>query len=304
MLRRSRPHWLLWPTDMGKRLLLIDGTNFFYRSFFAIRNLSTRDGRPTNAVYGFVRACHQLFDLLSPTHVAVAWDAGVPQARLDLIPDYKANRPPMPDALRSQYPHIEEFLVQSRIPLVRLQGEEADDVLASLTCWAERDGADVLVATSDKDMYQLVGDHVRVVPAAKEAPLIDGKGVLEKTGVHPRQIVDWLALTGDTVDNIAGVPGMGPKTAAKLLQTFDSLSELWSRIESVDSVKWKESLLTHRDLIERNRVVVRLNGGLECSPGWPAMERKVEEAGRMRAFYESMEFHSLLKALDQPSLLL
>jgi len=289
---------------MGQRLLLIDGTNFFYRSFYAIKNLSTRGGCPTNAVFGFIRACHQLFDMLAPTHVAVAWDAGVTQARLSLIPDYKAHRPPMPEALRSQYPHIEEFLLQARIPLVRLQGEEADDVLASLACWAEADGAEILVATSDKDMYQLVRDSTRIVPAAKDVPLIDSRGVLGKTGVHPRQIVDWLALTGDTVDNIAGVPGLGPKTAARLLQKFESLTELWNRIDEVESVKLKESLLSHRDLIERNRIVVRLNGGLVCSPGWLAMERRVEEDGRLRSFYERMEFHSLLKALDQPSLLL
>jgi len=289
---------------MGRRLLLVDGTGFFYRSFFAIKNLSTQDGRPTNAVFGFIRACHQLCDILSPTHVAVAWDAGVPEARLALIPDYKAQRPPMPDALRVQYPLIEEFLQRAQVPLVRLQGEEADDVLASLACWAEAEGAETLMATSDKDMYQIVRDGIRIVPALKDAPLIDQQGVFEKTGVYPVQIVDWLALTGDAVDNIAGVPGLGPKTAAKLLQKFGSVPELWSRINEVEAEKLRESLLNHRERIDRNRIVVKLNGGMECSPGWTAMERQAEVAERLRPFYEKMEFHSLLQAMDQPRLLL
>lgn len=288
---------------MGHRLLLIDGNGFFYRSFFAIRNLSTRDGRPTNALFGFIRACHQLLETLAPTHVVVAWDGGVPHARLSLVPEYKAQRPPMPDALRAQYPDIVDYLDRARIPMVRMEGEEADDVLASLSDWAVREGSEVLMATSDKDMYQMVGDRTRIVPAAKDAALIDSDGVLEKTGVYPHQIVDWLALTGDTVDNIAGVPGMGPKTAARLLGRFESIDGLWRRMEEVEPVKLRQSLEEHREVVERNRKVVRLDRGLPCSPGWTVMERRMEEAERMRPFYEKMEFHSLLKGLDQPMLL-
>jgi len=288
---------------MERRLLLIDGNGFFYRSFFAIRNLSTKDGHPTNAVFGFIRACHQLVDALAPTHVVVTWDGGVPQARLNLVPGYKAQRPPMPDALRCQYPDIADYLDRARIPLVRLEREEADDLLASLTEWAVKQGAEVLMATSDKDMYQMVGEKTRIVPAAKDAPLIDGRGVLEKTGVHPRQIVDWLALTGDAVDNIPGVAGLGPKTAARLLGVFDSLEGLWPRLEEVESAKVRDALRANRELVERNREVVRLNRNLSCSPGWEAMARKAEDAERMRPFYERMEFHSLLKGMDQPLLL-
>ncbi len=288
---------------MEHRLLLIDGNGFFYRSFFAIRNLSTRDGQPTNAVFGFIRACHQLFEVLGPTHVAVAWDGGVPRARLDLIPDYKAQRPPMPDALRAQLPHIAEFLERAQIPMIRIEGEEADDVLASLSDWAVKQDAEVLMATSDKDMFQVVGERTRIVQAAKDAPLIDSDAVKEKTGVLPRQIVDWLALTGDAVDNIPGVPGLGPKTAARLLGVFGNLDELWRRLPEVESVRLRDSLVQFRSVVDRNREVVRLNGSLQCSPGWPLMERRTEEAARMRSFYEKMEFHSLLKGMDQPMLL-
>lgn len=288
---------------MTHRLLLIDGNGVFYRSFFAIRNLSARDGHPTNAVFGFIRACHQWIDMLSPTHVAVAWDGGVPRERLNLIPEYKAQRPPMPDALRAQLPDISEFLDRAMIPMIRLEEQEADDVLASLAEWAVGQGAEVLMATSDKDMFQVVGDRMRIVPAAKDAPLIDSAAVLEKTGVHPAQIVDWLALTGDTVDNIPGVPGLGPKTAARLLGLFQDLDALWLRLAEVESARLRDSLVQNRAIVERNRQVVRLNRGLECSPGWTAMERKAEESARMRSFYERMEFHSLMKGMEQPTLL-
>lgn len=288
---------------MTHRLLLIDGNGVFYRSFFAIRNLSARDGHPTNAVFGFIRACHQWVDMLSPTHVAVAWDGGIPQGRLNLIPEYKAQRPPMPDDLRAQLPDISEFLDRAGIPMIRLQGEEADDVLASLAEWAVGQGAEVLMATSDKDMFQVVGDRMRIVPSAKDAPLIDSAAVLEKTGVHPGQIVDWLALTGDAVDNIAGVPGLGPKTAAKLLGLYRNLDDLWLRLAEVEPVRLRESLAKHRAVVDRNREVVRLDRGLECSPGWMAMERKKEESARMKSFYERMEFHSLMKGMEQPMLL-
>lgn len=288
---------------MDRRLLLIDGTGLFYRSFFAIKNLSTRAGSPTNAIFGFIRACHQLKESLRPSHLAVAWDGGAPQTRLSLVPEYKAQRPGMPDALRAQYEGIVDYLEQAQIPLIRMEGQEADDVLASVAEQGVRDGADVLVATSDKDMYQIVGNRTRIVPAAKDAPLVDPAGVVEKTGVHPWQIVDWLALTGDTVDNVPGVPGLGPKTAARLLQAYESVDELWRRIREVESEKLRENLLRHREVVERNRKVMRLDAGLPCSPGWNAMVNRAEEPERMRPFYERMEFHSFLKAVDQPLLL-
>jgi DNA polymerase-1 len=209
----------------------------------------------------------------------------------------------MPDALRCQYPLIEEFLALARISLVRLPGEEADDVLASMARLAEVEGVETLIATSDKDIYQLVSERTQVVPAAKDSPLVDIKGVVEKTGVFPCQIVDWLALTGDAVDNIGGVPGMGPKTAAKLLQKFESLKGVWDRIDEVESVKMREILLSNRELIERNRSVVKLNDELHCSPVLNSMERQAEDPKRLRSFYERLEFHSLLKVMEQPMLL-
>lgn len=283
-------------------LLLVDGTGLFYRSFFAIKGLSVHGGQPTNAVFGFVRALHQMAETWKPTHLAVAWDGGSPADRLALLPDYKAQRPPMPDALRVQYEPIKEFLGCAGIPLIRLDQQEADDVLATLAHWAERDGSDVLVASSDKDLYQLVTDRVGIITTGKDDPRIDAAGVLHKTGVQPSQIVEWLALTGDQVDNIPGVGGLGPKTAARLLAQFGSLEAMWARLGEVESLPLREKLMAARSLVEKNLKLVSLRDDLDCVPGWPGLEFRTETPERMRPFYERMEFHSLVRTLDQPEL--
>ncbi len=287
-----------------RRLLIIDGTGHLYRSFFAIKVLSRHDGTPTNAVFGFIRAIHQCLQVWRPTHLAVAWDGGTPQARLDLLPTYKAQRPPMPDPLRVQIAPIFEYLERAAIPVVRLDRQEADDVIASLTAWAGREGADeVLIASSDKDLFQMVDDHVSIMGASKDDPRVGPDAILEKTGVLPRQIVDWLALTGDSVDNIPGVEGIGAKTAARLLGQFGSVEALWPRLSEVEPERIRTRLGEARTRVETNVRLVRLLRDLDCSPGWEAMAVKPEAPGRLRPFYEHMEFHSFLKGMEQPDLL-
>lgn len=288
----------------SKRLLLVDGTGHLYRSFFAIKDLSRQDGTPTNAVFGFVRAVHQLQQAWQPTHLAVAWDGGTPVERLVRLPTYKAQRPPMPDALRLQIAPVMEFLACAGIPLLRLDRQEADDVLASLAAWAVAEGAaEVLIATSDKDLFQLVDDKVSLVAPAKDTPRIGREAVHLKTGVYPEQIVDWLALTGDAVDNIPGVDGVGAKTAAKLLAQFGSLDAVLCRLAEVTPDRLREKLEGGRARVELNRTIVALRRDLDCSPGWEAMAVRPESSERMAAFYTRMEFHSLARGLEQPSLL-
>ena len=197
--------------------LIIDGTAVAYRAFYAIAGLTSPSGQPTNAVFGFIRMLRQLERNLRPTHRVVVFDGGLPAERVEKCPEYKAQRTPMPDDLRSQFKPMEEFLESARIPAVRVEGQEADDVMATLTRQARAQGWDVVMATSDKDMFQLVTDHVRLVAPSKANEQMGPKEVFEKTGVWPEKVVDWQALTGDTVDNIAGVPGIGAKTAARLL---------------------------------------------------------------------------------------
>jgi DNA polymerase-1 len=285
-----------------KRLLLVDGTQLFYRSFFGIKNLATHDGVPSNAVFGFIRGIHQLIEGRSPSHLAVVWDGGIPPARRALLPEYKAQRPPMPDALRSQYPFIVEFLACASLPLVRVDLEEADDLLASLVQWAEPEADEVMVATCDKDLFQMVSAKTVLLGWGKEDKPAGRQAVFDKTGVYPEQIVDWLALTGDTADNISGVEGVGAKTAAKLLATYRTVEGIFREIETVQPDRIRMRLLADRPKVERNLALVRLNTAMTCSPGWPALEFRPERPAAMRPFYARMEFHSLIKGCDQGEL--
>lgn len=287
-----------------RRLLIIDGTGHLYRSFFAIKALSRHDGTPTNAVFGFIRAVHQFKQVWRPTHLVVTWDGGTPQARLDLLPTYKAQRPPMPDPLRSQIAPIFEYLERAAVPVIRLEREEADDVIASLAAWAEREGVDeVLIASSDKDLFQVVDDRVSIIGTSKDEPRVNADAIRLKTGVLPGQIVDWLALAGDSVDNIPGVEGIGSKTAARLMGQFGSLEALWPRLSEVEPERIRTRLGEARSRVETNVRLVRLLSHLDCSPGWAAMAVTPEVPERLRPFYESMEFHSFLKGMEQPDLL-
>lgn len=285
-----------------KRLLLVDGTQLFYRSFFGIKALTTHDGVPSNAVFGFVRGIHQLIEGRLPSHLVVVWDGGIPAARRSLLPEYKAQRPPMPDALRAQYSAIVEFLECAAIPLIRIEHEEADDILASLAHWAEPEAGEVIVATCDKDLYQMVSDKTVMIGWGKEDKAAGRHEVFEKTGVYPEQIVDWLALTGDAVDNISGVDGVGTKTAAKLLAEFGTVKALYDGIDSVKPERIRERLVADRQKVERNLALVRLDSAMNCSPGWDCMRVRPENPFKMRPFYARMEFHSLMKGCDQGEL--
>ncbi|MFH0881186.1 MAG: 5'-3' exonuclease H3TH domain-containing protein [Lentisphaerota bacterium] len=281
-------------------LLLVDGTAVAYRAFYAIAELSMHDGRPTNALFGFIRMLQQLEHIWKPGYCAVVFDGGLPEERLALLPEYKAQREAMPDSLRGQFPLIEEFLACRGIPSIRVQGEEADDVLASMAKKAVEQSWDVLMATSDKDMFQTVSDRVGIVSPSKTGDRMGPQEVFVKTGVYPSLIVDWQALTGDTVDNIPGVPGIGPKTAAKLLGQFGSLDQLWSRLGEVDSVRIRSLLEAHKDAVQRNLAMMKLKTDLSGFPDWTAMKWMPADGARMNPFYEKMELHSFVEKGRDP----
>ncbi len=281
-------------------LLIIDGTAFAYRAFYAIANLSTHDGRPTNAVYGFIRMCQQLRDIWRPDRMLAVFDGGLPRARVERLPTYKAQRDPMPDALRGQFAGIEEYLGLAGIRHLRIEGEEADDVMASYARLAVTRGADALLATSDKDLFQLVDDRVSIVPPTKMEARMGPAEVRAKTGVEPAQIVAWQALIGDTVDNIPGIPGIGPKTAADLLNRFGSLDEIWKRLEEIPSDRIRRLLRENRELVERNTALMKLRTDLPCPIGLDDLIAAVPDPARLAPFFERMEFHSLLKAESAP----
>ena len=278
--------------------MLVDGTGVAYRAYHAIARLSTRAGRPTNALFGFIKMHFQLQELWRPTHGLVVFDGGVPGERLERLPEYKAQRAPMPDDLRGQLESINEFLARARVPAIRMEGQEADDVMATLAGAASSAGAEVLLVSSDKDLYQLVNDRVCVAPPSRAGARMGAAEIREKTGVEPAHIVEWLALMGDAVDNIPGVPGVGPKTAAGLLADFGSLSALWARLGEVSQPKLREALAANRARVESNLELVRLRRDLPVEMDWDAAVARAPEPSRLAPFYRDMEFHSLLRDLE------
>ncbi len=216
-------------------LVLVDGSSYLYRAFHALPPLATRTGQPTGAVKGVVNMLQKLIKTYGPTHIAVVFDASGKTFRDEIYPEYKAHRPPMPDDLRKQVEPLHAIIRAMGLPLLCEKGVEADDVIGTLARQASAKSQPVLISTGDKDIAQLVDQHVTLVNTMTDT-VLDREGVIAKFGVPPECIIDYLALVGDSVDNIPGVPGVGPKTAAKWLQEFGSLDAL---IANADSIKGK-----------------------------------------------------------------
>lgn len=285
------------------RLLLVDGHYFLYRSFFAIRGLKNSKGEPTNAIYGFIKALRKMVADVRPDRAAVIWDAGMPARRVELQPAYKQNRTEMPDELRPQ-----EDWLQERMPMVGLQSlwignTEADDLIASYALAARRDGAEVVIATNDKDIMQLVGEGISIYTSTKGGPKETGfalLGVAEvsaKWGVPPARIADVLALTGDASDNIPGVPGVGPKTAASLVEACGTVERMLEHPEAIANPKLREKIATHRELIVANREMVRLDDDLPLPVAWKELVIEPRYPELIAALREC-EFGSLLREIE------
>ena len=208
------------------RLFLIDGSSQMYRAYHAIRGLTGPDGRSTNAVYGFTTMLRKLIADHDPDHIAASFDLAGPTFRDDLAADYKANRAPMPSDLAEQVPFVREACEALGVPVLTSERFEADDVIGTLAMAARQQGFEVALVTGDKDFFQLVGEGISVYNPRDEGTWYDATGVVEKFGVRPDQVVDVLALMGDSVDNIKGVPGIGEKGARDLIATYGSLDAL------------------------------------------------------------------------------
>ena len=241
------------------KLLLVDSPYYVYRSFFAIRELSNSRGEPTNAIYGFVKTLRKMLRDVKPDLAAVCWDEGLPARRTELQPEYKQNRPAMPDLMRSQIEPIRRLVPLMGLASLRVPGTEADDLIAAYTGEAQRRGMETVIATNDKDLFQLVNASTRVYTPTKDGfELLDDAHVREKWGVTPAQIGDVLCLTGDASDNIPGIPGLGPKRAAALIEEFGSIEELLARAETIANVPIREKVLAGREQILSNQQMIRL----------------------------------------------
>jgi len=288
---------------MNETLLVCDGHNIAYRSHFAIRKLSRSDGFPTNAIFGFIRQIDSLIARFEPDYLAVVFDGGIPARRRRLLESYKAQRPHMPPELAQQMDELSRYLQAARITSLRIEGEEADDVMASIAAAAEQRGiADVMLATGDKDMLQLVNDYVKVcTPSATQQPL-GSEEVLAKTGVRPEQIVEWLALVGDSADNIPGVAGVGPKTASALLGEYGSIESIYSNIDHMPRPSLKAKLLAGRDVLSRNVELVSLDRDVDFGLSLDDMKVRPPDAAALLKFYENMEFNKMAADLREPRL--
>jgi DNA polymerase-1 len=287
----------------GARLLLVDGHAYAYRAFFAIKKLASPTGSPTNAIYGFIKMLEKVLALAQPTHVLVVWDGGLAAERLALLPDYKAQRDPMPEALKSQLDSIVHYVEAVGFVNYCQTGVEADDWIAHATVIGRARNAFVAIASSDKDFMQLVADSVALInPNDKELRLWTAAEVEQKTGVQPHQIVDWLCLVGDSVDNIPGVPSVGLKTATTLLRQFGSLDALFSRLGEVSSERLRQTLIDHRERLELNRKLILLKSEFQPAGDWGKWGIQPPDVDRLNQFYDAWGFRSRpwVKS-DQPS---
>ncbi|MBQ9345668.1 MAG: hypothetical protein IJT88_10705 [Kiritimatiellae bacterium] len=248
-------------------LLLVDGTGVAYRAFFAVKHLSAPDGHPTNCLFGFVRLLDHLAKALHPDRMVVAFDGGSPASRLEKCPAYKAQRPHMPDDLRCQFPLLDDFLDAAGIPRCLIPHQEADDVLATLATDAAAHDWTVRIATSDKDLMQLVTPAIHLVSPSKDLAVLDPAAVQAKTGVAPSQIVEWLALIGDVADNIPGVPGIGPVTASRLLADHGTLEAVYAALPTLTPPGLRAKLVDARERTDINLALMTLDRHV---PGVPA----------------------------------
>jgi DNA polymerase-1 len=290
------------PGKFVDRLLIIDGHAYAYRAFHAIRNLRSPSGQPTNAVYGFVKMLAKMRAAIEPTHLIVVWDGGLNAERTAVLPEYKAQRLPMPDELKPQLDEMVGYLKAAGVASFCREGVEADDYIACLARRASDAGMTVVIASSDKDFMQLVSARVGLLnPGDKSGTIWTDGQVRAKAGVEPSQIVDWLSLTGDNVDNIPGVPGIGPKTAAELLKQFGSVTALYERLDEVKSEKLRAALRGAADAVRRNCELVRLRDGLACEFLPDELAGKPADAGRLRELYQRWGFKGMLAALEEPA---
>src|ERR671938_63731 len=236
--------------DRPRELFLIDGNSLAYRAFFALpESIATSDGRPTNAIFGFASMLVKILTDYGPVPTVVVWDAGM-SGRKEISADYKAQRTTRPDLLKLQWPHLPPLVEAFGYRNISVEGFEADDVIAALTEQAKERGIPVMVVTGDRDAYQLVTDGVRIMTTSRgitDTKVYDKQGVIERYGIPPELVPDFIGLKGDTSDNIPGVPGIGDKTAAELLQRFGSLEEVLANVDEISGAKRKENLERHAD---------------------------------------------------------
>ena len=274
-------------------LVLVDGSTYLFRAYHALPAFTNRRGEPTGAIFGVLNMLHKLLDELQPERVAVVFDAPGKTFRDDLFADYKAQRPPMPEDLKAQIEPLLEAVEAIGLAVVRVAGVEADDVIGTLATQADRQGLDTVISTSDKDMAQLVNERITLVNTMSDTQM-DPDGVIGKFGVSPQRMVDYLTLVGDTVDNIPGVPGVGPKTAVKWLDHYGDLDTIISRSGEIRG-KIGERLRESLDLLPLYRKLVTIACEVTLPVTLDDLKPRPPDADTLRELYGRLDLNSLLR---------
>jgi len=279
-----------------EEIYLVDGSAYIYRAYHATGGLSNSKGFPTGAAFGFTNMIVKTLKDRSPKRIAVVFDAKGPTFRHERYPEYKANRPSMPEDLRLQIPKIHEIVDAYRLPSLAVEGFEADDIIAAITCKAREIGWNVVIVSGDKDLMQLVGEGVVMWDPQRDA-VYDEQGVEKKFGVPPSRILDFMALTGDTSDNIPGVPGVGQKTAAQLINEFGSLENLYEGVENIAQKRTRENISNNREKAFLSRELASLRKDVPLDKNLDELVLAEPDSEKLREIFKELEFKRLLGEL-------
>src|SRR5579875_35109 len=292
---------------MADELFLIDGNSLAYRAFFALpESIATSTGMPTNAIFGFASMLVKILTEYGPKATVVVWDAG-DTGRRELYADYKAQRTSRPDLLKEQWPHLEPLVEAFGYRNLRVEGYEADDVIASIAHKATQNGngeepINVMVVTGDRDAYQLVDDHTRIMTTSRgitDTRVYDRQGVIDRYGIPPELVPDFIGLKGDTSDNIPGVPGIGDKTAAELLQRFGSLETVLASIDQISGAKRKENLTNHAEDARLSKQLATAKRDIPVELDLGELVAQEPDRSKLRDTFRLFELRDPLRRLEE-----
>ena len=285
-----------------KKLVLIDGNSIMNRAFYGImgsKMLTTKDGKYTNAVYGFLAIMFKILDDIQPEYLAVAFDMKGKLKRKELFEGYKANRHGMPDELAEQMPIIKEVLKAMNIDIIEKEGYEGDDILGTLAKYGEKQGLEVTILSGDRDTFQLASDNITIrIPRTKagktETEDYNRAKVLEEYGLEPKQLIEVKALQGDTSDNIPGVPGVGPKTAISLIQRYNTVKELYEKIEAGEDDlkgKQKENIVNNKEMAELSRTLGEIDTNVPLEDTLEQIKVEEWDKAKVLEIFEELRFN-------------
>ena len=277
-----------------KKFYIIDGNSYIHRAYHALKPLSTRDGFPTHAIYGFTKMLLKILEN-NPDYIAVVFDVAKKSFRNDIFPEYKANRPPMDDSLVVQIPFIKKIVNAMNIPVIEMEDVEADDVIATLVNVFKKDkDCEIIIISGDKDLMGLIGDNVKMWDTMKDVVFTEND-VEKKFGVKKEYLYDYFALVGDKIDNIPGVKGIGPKAASELINKFGSIENIYDSIEEIPKERIKKALLENKDKAFLSKELVKLKCDLQIDISKERLKTKEPDLESLKEIFTQLEFESLLE---------